>query len=238
MPSNKLNDLDPKSWLKFQKSWFIHNPPPRKKGVLVHPAKFPETLAQEFEDLYLEHCQLVYRTAYAITGNRQDAEDVLQRIFVKLLERGLEADVLQHPAGYLHRAAVNLSLNVVRERKRRTPVEGLDVLQIPAPADTRGEARDREHDREHRHERLMAAMAGLKPRALEILVMHYKLGYSDKQIAALLGTSRGVVAVTLYRIRRRLRTLLRSAFAEATTSARATADKPADKSAGSEGDTK
>ncbi|MBI3740079.1 MAG: hypothetical protein HY258_13610, partial [Chloroflexi bacterium] len=32
MPTNKLNDLDPKTWLKFQKSWFIHNPPPRKKG--------------------------------------------------------------------------------------------------------------------------------------------------------------------------------------------------------------
>jgi DNA modification methylase len=48
MSPNKLNDLDPKSWLKFQKSWFVHNPPPRKKGVLVHPAKFPETLAQEF----------------------------------------------------------------------------------------------------------------------------------------------------------------------------------------------
>ena len=49
---NKLNDLDPKSWLKFQKSWFIHNPPPRKKGVLVHPAKFPETLAQEFIEFF------------------------------------------------------------------------------------------------------------------------------------------------------------------------------------------
>jgi len=172
-----------------------------------------ETLSQEFEDLYLEHCQLVYRTAYAITGNRQDAEDVLQRIFVKLLERRFTADVMEHPARYLHRAAVNLSLNVVRERKRRTPVEDLDVLEIPAPADGRGEARDRAH----RHERLMAAMAGLKPRALEILVMHYKLGHSDAQIAALLGTSRGVVAVTLYRIRARLRTLLRSTGSEGET---------------------
>ena len=49
---NKLNNLDPKSWLKFQKSWFIHNPPPRKKGVLVHPAKFPETMAQEFIEFF------------------------------------------------------------------------------------------------------------------------------------------------------------------------------------------
>src|SRR5688572_16295309 len=52
MPSNKLNDLDSKSWLKFQKSWFLHNPPPRKKDVLVHPAKFPETLAQEFIEFF------------------------------------------------------------------------------------------------------------------------------------------------------------------------------------------
>ncbi len=45
---NKLNALTPKEWLKFQKSWFIHNPPPRKKDVLRHPAKFPETLAETF----------------------------------------------------------------------------------------------------------------------------------------------------------------------------------------------
>jgi DNA modification methylase len=49
---NKLNDLDSKSWLKFQKSWFIHNPPPRRAGVLVHPAKFPETMAQEFIEFF------------------------------------------------------------------------------------------------------------------------------------------------------------------------------------------
>src|SRR5512144_2105583 len=56
---NKLNDLDPKTWLKFQKSWFIHNPPPRKKGVLRHPAKFPETMAQEFIEFFTKRGQIV-----------------------------------------------------------------------------------------------------------------------------------------------------------------------------------
>jgi DNA modification methylase len=59
MASNKLNDLDPKRWLKFQKSWFIHNPPRRKKGVLVHPAKFPETLAQEFIEFFTKQGETV-----------------------------------------------------------------------------------------------------------------------------------------------------------------------------------
>ena len=165
-----------------------------------------EALPQELEDLFLEHCQMLHRTAYAITGHRQDAEDVLQSIFVNLLQRGLAPDVLQHPARYLHRAAVNLSLNVLRTRKRRRLVYEIETLEIAAP--------DQEHENrpehEERHERLTAALTRLKPRALEILLLHYKHEYSDAQIAALLGTSRGTVAVALFRIRARLRTLLRT----------------------------
>jgi DNA modification methylase len=56
---NRLNNLDPKSWIKFQKSWFLHNPPPRKKKVLRHPAKFPETLAQEFIEFFTKQHQIV-----------------------------------------------------------------------------------------------------------------------------------------------------------------------------------
>lgn len=56
---NRLNELDPKSWLKFQKSWFVHAPPPRKKDVLRHPAKFPETLAQEFIEFFTKEGQTI-----------------------------------------------------------------------------------------------------------------------------------------------------------------------------------
>jgi DNA modification methylase len=59
MPKNKLNDLDSKTWLKFQKSWFIHNPPRRKKGALVHPAKYPETMAQEFIEFFTKQGESV-----------------------------------------------------------------------------------------------------------------------------------------------------------------------------------
>lgn len=52
MVKNRLNDLDPKAWIKFQKSWFVHNPPPRRAGVLVHPAKFPETMARDFIEFF------------------------------------------------------------------------------------------------------------------------------------------------------------------------------------------
>ena len=56
---NRLNDLDPKQWIKFQKSWFVHDPPPRRKDVKLHPAKFPETLAQEFIEFFTKAGQTV-----------------------------------------------------------------------------------------------------------------------------------------------------------------------------------
>jgi DNA modification methylase len=56
---NRLNDLSSKDWIKFQKSWFIHNPSPRNREVLRHPAKFPETLAQEFIEFFTKREQVV-----------------------------------------------------------------------------------------------------------------------------------------------------------------------------------
>jgi DNA modification methylase len=46
--NNKLNDLTGKEWIKFSKSWFVHNPPRRKTNEILHPAKYPETLVEEF----------------------------------------------------------------------------------------------------------------------------------------------------------------------------------------------
>jgi DNA modification methylase len=57
---NRLNELSPKAWIKFQKSWFIHNPPAREDGVRPHPAKFPETLAREFIEFFTKSGELVF----------------------------------------------------------------------------------------------------------------------------------------------------------------------------------
>lgn len=45
---NKLNELTGKEWIKFTKSWFIHRPPRRKEDEILHPAKYPESLVEEF----------------------------------------------------------------------------------------------------------------------------------------------------------------------------------------------
>lgn len=57
--NNKLNDLTGTNWIKFTKSWFILNPPPRKDTEILHPAKFPESLAKEFISFFTKKGDVV-----------------------------------------------------------------------------------------------------------------------------------------------------------------------------------
>jgi len=160
-----------------------------------------ETISLEFEQIFQQHHDLVYRTAYGVTGSVQDAEDVSQTVFLKVLRREVSLNAMKNPAGYLYRAAVNVSLTIVRSRARRVvaDVEALAALQ-PATA-VPSEA-------EEQHRRLYEAIAELPAKAAEILILRYQHNFTDVEIAKMLGTSRGVIAVTLYRARARLKRLL------------------------------
>jgi len=57
-PRNTLNHLQGKEWIKFTKSWFVLNPPPRKSKVM-HPASFPEALAAKFIKFFTKKNQWV-----------------------------------------------------------------------------------------------------------------------------------------------------------------------------------
>src|SRR5215831_20326741 len=83
---------------------------------------------KQFEDLFQEHHQLVYRTARVITGCREDAEDVLQTVFLRLIRKAVPPSFHKNPKGYFYRAAVNLSLNAVRSRSRHLPLTDPDLL--------------------------------------------------------------------------------------------------------------
>lgn len=57
---NKLNELTGKEWIKFTKTWFIHRPPRRKEDEILHPAKFPESLVEEFILFFTRQNQWVF----------------------------------------------------------------------------------------------------------------------------------------------------------------------------------
>jgi RNA polymerase sigma-70 factor (ECF subfamily) len=73
------------------------------------------------ESVFLEHQRRVFRAAYRITGNAQDAEDVLQTVFLRLHRQG-DAASLENPSSYLYRAAINAALDLLRARRERSSV--------------------------------------------------------------------------------------------------------------------
>jgi len=168
-------------------------------GVVV------EALEQEFEEIFRQHHDMVFRTAFSVLGNSSDAEDVVQTIFLRLLDRGTSPDVTKNAAGYLYKTAVNESLNLIRSRKRLVLVSDPKRIETYAAEDSAESAEDV-------HRRLYEAVARLSPDAAHILVLRYVHKYSDAEIAKQLGRSRGAIAVALYRARARLKKWIRASL--------------------------
>ena len=78
-----------------------------KAAILKMPG---ETLTEELERTFREHYPLVYRTAYSVTGSAQDAEDIVQSLFLQILRLGFPDGLRSNPKAYLYRATINLSL--------------------------------------------------------------------------------------------------------------------------------
>ena len=146
----------------------------------------------------------MYRTAIRITANAADAEDVLQTLFLRLYRREIPPDLVSNPRAYIYRATVNIALDLIRSRRNQTELEDTEVRNIPdSPGFSRGE--------EEINDRLMQAIAELNPKSAEILILRYVHGFTHEEIAKLLGTSRGTVAVSLFRSRSYLRKSIRTA---------------------------
>ena len=59
-PQNKLNELPANEWLRFTKTWFVHNPPRRKKNEVLHPAKYPEDMIESFITFFTKSGGVVF----------------------------------------------------------------------------------------------------------------------------------------------------------------------------------
>jgi RNA polymerase sigma-70 factor (ECF subfamily) len=163
---------------------------------LLHPVP---SIATEVERLYRQHHEMIVRTAYRLTRDLGEAEDVLHGLFVKLMQREQRFEEGVNPGPYLHRAAVNMALDVLRRRQRTAPLEA-----VPAAREAIEPPQLRLVACGELGESLRAALARLPEKAAEIFVLRHVEGYSNREIGRLLGVSWGSVAVTLHRARRRL----------------------------------
>jgi RNA polymerase sigma-70 factor (ECF subfamily) len=171
------------------------------QGPATVPRAIPSA-APPLEDIFRAHHGAVFRAAYRITGDAMDAEDVLQTVFARLLRREDEVDLSESAASYLHRAAVNAALDLLRRRQRARAV-ALEEVQDEL-VDEGGPTAERRHGGRELALRLRQALARLSPKTAEIFALRYFEGVGNREISRLLGTSQTAVAVVLHRARRRL----------------------------------
>jgi RNA polymerase sigma-70 factor (ECF subfamily) len=169
------------------------------EGVPVATCTATLTLT-ELSQLFGEHYRRVLTAAFRITGNMADAEDVTQAVFLRLAN----ADgPVMNAGSYLYRAAINGALDLLRRRKsaKTDPLECAEyVAAAGSGSSPEGEASSRELGA-----LLRIAIGELAPRAAEMFILRYLEEHGNREIAALMGTSQAVVAVTLHHARSKLK---------------------------------
>ena len=157
---------------------------------------------QELEQVFRDNHAMVFRAAYRITGNAGDAEDVLQTVFLRMLKRDADAEPVGNITSFLHRASVNAALDLIRSRQnvRNIPLDELE----PVLAEPAHRSPERAQSSTEIRDWLRGAVARLNPKIAQMFTMRFFEGKENPEIARLLNTTPGTVAVTLSRTRDRL----------------------------------
>lgn len=155
------------------------------------------------ESLFQEHYDQVFRTAYRITGNVVDSEDVLQTVFLRIMRSQEEKDLSPNPKSYLIRAAINASLDIVRARSRAKSIS-IDQVTDFSTTNKMLNPQTEQEDRELRKQ-IQKAISSLGEKAAEVFILRFLEGYDNQEIARLLGMSQIMVAVILHRARTKVR---------------------------------
>ncbi len=143
------------------------------------------------------------RAAHRVTGNPQDAEDVLQSVFLRLMRREAPIELTSDAGSYLQRSAVNAALDLMRSRKPATVIPFEDAGR-QAARDPHARA-ERSFTDEELRGWLRGQIAEMSPMAAEVFALRYFEDFGNQEIATYLGTSPNSVAVILHRTRCQLR---------------------------------
>ncbi len=145
---------------------------------------------EELDRLYREHGERLWRAVLAFAGDREVASDAVAEAFAQCLDRG---SAVRDPGSWIWRTAFRIAAGELKARRRRQEMSERmeDWYEIPVAASE-----------------ILEALARLSPRQRAAVVLHDHVGYSTREVAAILGSTAATVRVHLSQGRRRLRTLL------------------------------
>ncbi|MEX0427571.1 RNA polymerase sigma factor SigE [Nocardioides sp. DS6] len=158
-----------------------------------------------WDEIVEQHSDRVYRLAYRLTGNRPDAEDLTQEVFVRVF-RSLDSYSPGTFEGWLHRITTNLFLDQAR-RKQRIRFDALSDERAQRLTSS-GPTPDVAYTDQRFDDDIERALSTLPPDFRAAVVLCDVEGLSYDEIAQILGAKLGTVRSRIHRGRAMLREAL------------------------------
>lgn len=157
---------------------------------------------EDFEQVLERYNKTVYRLAYARTGNVQDAEDVLQEVFLRYIRANKTFNDEEHRKAWLLRVTVNCSKTLVTSswNRRRSSEEAEDNSFV---------AEDKQLEQWDDKNAVLEAVRSLPEKYRVVVHLFYYEEQTVEAIAKITGSGLSAVKTRLHRARNMLREILR-----------------------------
>jgi RNA polymerase sigma-70 factor, ECF subfamily len=157
-----------------------------------------------FGELYEHHRLRIYRTAYRILGNRQDAEDAAQRSFQRALTNLAKFREYSTFATWVTRIAINEALMLLRQRRANMPFQenndGIQTCSVLEPAD-KGPTPEQALAEKERRAAVLRAISHLREGSRTVVFLRELQGLTSAEIAQRLGLTVSAVKARAYHAR-------------------------------------
>jgi RNA polymerase sigma-70 factor (ECF subfamily) len=156
--------------------------------------------AREFKQRFMPHYKLLYRVAYYLTGNAQDAEDLLQDMYLKLWQKRDDLKEETDTQAYL----VTMMKNLFIDQRRHKHLDASEAIEAHAsPPDER--SLDHQIDARDEVQQVEGLIRKLSERDAKIIQMHLMEDRSYEEIENDTGLSQGNIRIIVMRAKKKLK---------------------------------
>lgn len=159
--------------------------------------KLKEKEENAYEQLYQKYASLVYRIAFSILKNQENAEDVMQNVFVKLANLSKEKLPSKYEASWLYSVTKNEAISYLRKNKEALPIEEVSK-----------ERKEDELEEFMQRDSYETMISYLENKEKQIISLKVEMGLSFKEIASLLNMPMGSVQWKYYKSLHSLKLLI------------------------------
>ena len=163
----------------------------------------------QFEQLVEPHLERLYKYAYRLTGQRDEAEDLVQDLLVKLYPRLEEMKQIDKLGPWMARILYRMYIDNIR-RQQRSPIDLMDDEQAVYDSHASSQARPLESvDNDLTHDIINVALQKLNDEHRVLILLHDVEGYNLQEIHEITGVPVGTIKSRLSRARTKLREMIR-----------------------------